>query len=260
MGQHPPVEFGPDPAARADPVFAPVIDALGAPGSVDLVPTPALLCDVDLLVGNVAAMQQVAVSNGLHLRPHAKSHKSAWVAGLQLDHGAIGICCAKLSEAEALVGALDREVPVPVLVTSPLADARAVARVARLAARCDLAVVVDHVDGVAELAGGVVDDPGITVLCDVDVGLGRTGVTGPSEAVAVADAVERAPGSDSAASRGTPDTPSTWRGARPDGGPWKWPPNDWPGWSGPSRPPGTTSPSAPGAAPGRRGSTPTPAY
>ncbi len=194
MGQLPPVEFGPDPGAHADPAFAPVIEALGEPGSVGLVPTPALLCEVDLLVANVAAMQQVAVRNGLQLRPHAKSHKSAWVAGLQLDHGAIGICCAKLSEAEALVGALHRGVRVAILVTSPVADPRAMHRVARLAGRCDLAVVTDVVDGVVELADAVVDDHGITVLCDVDVGLGRTGVSGPSDAVAVADAVDRAPG------------------------------------------------------------------
>ena len=81
-----------------------MIEALGEPGSVGLVPTPALLCDVDLLLANIAAMQRIAVGSGCSLRPHAKSHKSAWVAGLQLDHGAIGICCAKLSEAEAMVG------------------------------------------------------------------------------------------------------------------------------------------------------------
>ena len=194
MGEHPTQPEGdPDPAARVDPAFAPVFEALGEPGSVGLVPTPALLCDVDLLLANITAMQRIAVEAGVHLRPHVKSHKSAWVAGLQLDHGATGICCAKLSEAEALVHAFDRAVPVSILLTSPLVGARAAARAAALAARCDLRVVVDHVDGVAELAGALGDGRGITVLCDVDVGLGRTGVADPAGAVSVARAVERSP-------------------------------------------------------------------
>ena len=193
MARNPVPESVPDAAAQADPAFRPVLDALGESGSLGLVPTPALLCDIDLLLGNITAMQRIAVGGGVRLRPHAKSHKSAWVAGLQLDHGAIGICCAKLSEAEAMVAALDRGAPVSVLLTSPLADPRHAARVAALSTRCDLAVVVDHVDGVVELAGAVAGDPGITVLCDVDVGLGRTGVTGPAGAVAVADAVARFP-------------------------------------------------------------------
>ncbi len=183
-----------DPVARADPALAPVAAVLGRLGSVDLVPTPALLCDVDGLVGNVASMQRTATGAGVHLRPHAKSHKSAWVAGLQLDHGAAGICCAKLSEAEALVAALDRDAPVSVLLTSPLAGSPAAARAAALATRCDLAVAVDHIDGVAELADAVGHGPSVTILCDVDVGLGRTGVAGPDEAVAVATAVAHAPG------------------------------------------------------------------
>jgi D-serine deaminase-like pyridoxal phosphate-dependent protein len=183
-----PADPAPDAATVADPAFAPVLGRLGAPGSVDLVPTPALLCDVDLLVANVAALQHTADGAGVRLRPHAKSHKSAWVAGLQLDRGAAGICCAKLAEAEALVAALDRGAPVSVLLTSPPVGPGPMARLAALARRCDLAVAVDHVDGVAELAAATAGGGTVTVLCDVDVGLGRTGVTGPAAALAVAEA------------------------------------------------------------------------
>jgi D-serine deaminase-like pyridoxal phosphate-dependent protein len=182
-----------DPSTTGDPAFAPVLRALGETGSVDLVPTPSLLCDVDLLVANVANMQDRADAAGIRLRPHAKSHKSAWVAGLQLDHGAAGICCAKLSEAEALVATLDRDGPVSVLLTSPPVGSGPMARVAALGSRCHLIVAVDHVDAVAELAAATVGGATVTVVCDVDVGLGRTGVVGPGAALAVAAATERAP-------------------------------------------------------------------
>jgi D-serine deaminase-like pyridoxal phosphate-dependent protein len=188
-----PEEVAPDPAVADDPAFALLLRSLGEPGSVDLVPTPALLCDVDLLVANIAAMQHTADGSGIRLRPHAKSHKSAWVAGLQLDHGAAGICCAKLAEAEVLVAALDRDRPVSVLLTSPPVGPGPMARLSALAGRCDLAVAVDHVDGVVELAAATTGGVPVTVLCDVDVGLGRTGVTGPEAALAVAAATESAP-------------------------------------------------------------------
>ena len=182
-----------DPTVREDPAFAPVLRALGESGSVDLVPTPALLCDVDLLVANVVAMQRIADDAGIRLRPHAKSHKSAWVAGLQLDHGAVGLCCAKLAEAEVLVSSLERTTPVPILLTSPPAGAGPMARVTVLAGRCDLALALDNVDAVAELVTALGDAATVTVLCDVDVGLGRTGVVGPDAALAVVAAIERSP-------------------------------------------------------------------
>ncbi|HEX7443420.1 MAG TPA: hypothetical protein VF320_06020, partial [Acidimicrobiales bacterium] len=73
---------------RDDPAFAPVLAQLGRPGSVDLVPTPALLCDLDLLEGNIEAMQRTADAAGVALRPHTKSHKSAVIARMQLNAGA----------------------------------------------------------------------------------------------------------------------------------------------------------------------------
>lgn len=178
-----------------DPVFAPALGALDTPGSVGLVPTPALLCDLDLLTRNIEVMQQAADAAGTKLRPHAKSHKSARIARMQLDAGATGICVAKLSEAEALVAALEADggPVVSVLVTSPLGNSRSAHRAAALADRCDLAAVVDHVNGVAELDAAASGGPGVTVLCDVDVGSGRTGVTGPGPALDIAARIDSAP-------------------------------------------------------------------
>jgi len=178
-----------------DPALAAVLGQMGRPGSVNLVPTPALLCDLDLLTGNIEAMQRTADAAGIALRPHAKSHKSAPIARRQLDAGAVGICVAKLSEAEALVTAFEADAgpQVSILVTSPLADLVAARRAAALARRCDLSLVVDHPDGVAELSEATDGGPPLTVLCDIDVGLGRTGVTGPDPALLIATLVEAAP-------------------------------------------------------------------
>jgi D-serine deaminase-like pyridoxal phosphate-dependent protein len=171
--------------------------AIGAPGSRREIPTPALVCDLDLLEANVAAMAAAAEAGGFALRPHAKSHKCAGVAQLQLDAGASGIACAKLAEAEVLVDRLATTATaaagtarLSVLLTSPVVGSAPARRAAALAGRCTLTVAVDHPDGVRELAGAC-DRAGTSagVVCDVDVGLGRTGVTGPDGAVAVATAV-----------------------------------------------------------------------
>ena len=64
--------------------------------------TPALCVDLDKFEKNVATMQAALKKYGLPSRPHAKTHKSAAIAKYQMATGSIGVCCAKLSEAEAL--------------------------------------------------------------------------------------------------------------------------------------------------------------
>ncbi|HYE85437.1 MAG TPA: hypothetical protein VEA16_03710, partial [Vicinamibacterales bacterium] len=67
--------------------------------------TPAVLIDKDRAVRNLDRMQAEAHARGIRLRPHTKTHKSPLVARWQLDRGAIGICCAKLGEAEVFAEA-----------------------------------------------------------------------------------------------------------------------------------------------------------
>src|SRR5262245_66206782 len=64
--------------------------------------TPALCVDLDKMEQNVAVMQAALKRTGIPSRPHAKTHKTAEIAKYQLATGSIGVCCAKLSEAEAL--------------------------------------------------------------------------------------------------------------------------------------------------------------
>ncbi len=169
-----------------------VLDQLGAPNSRELIATPALVCDVDLLKANIERMAANARDAGVTLRPHVKSHKSVYVATRQLAAGAVGLSFAKLGEAEAIIDRLPTDVAssVSVLLTSPLVGRASAERAATLARHCELVVVVDHCDGVDELeAAAVAVDISMSVLCDVDVGLGRTGVVGPNEALAVAERV-----------------------------------------------------------------------
>ncbi|MBX3565946.1 MAG: DSD1 family PLP-dependent enzyme [Sphingomonas sp.] len=139
--------------------------------------TPALVLDAAAMDRNIAAMAAFAVERGLKLRPHAKTHKSAEIARRQIAAGAVGICCAKLGEAEALAA----EGISDIHLTSPVVTAGGIARLTTLAAKITLSVVVDHPDNVRALAGC-----GAALFVDVDPGAHRTGVTSPEAAVAVA--------------------------------------------------------------------------
>ena len=177
--------------------FQAALEEMGRPGSRRLIPTPALVCELDLLSTNIALMADAAASAGIALRPHVKSHKSAFVARRQLEGGAAGLSCAKLSEAEVIIERLvadGYERRVSVLVTSPLVGSASAMRAAALAESCDLIAVVDHFQGVDELATAF-EGTGtpLSVLCDVDVGLGRTGVVGPGPALGVVERIEQSP-------------------------------------------------------------------
>lgn len=179
--------------SRATYANTAALDALGLANSRHLIATPALLCDLTLLGDNIASMAQIARSGGVALRPHVKSHKSAFIARRQLEAGASGLSCAKLSEAEAIVDALladGYEAPLSVLLTSPLAGRLLTERAAALSKCCDLHVVVDHIDGVDELARAAdVRSTSLNVVCDIDVGLGRTGVVDESATLGVVERI-----------------------------------------------------------------------
>ena len=166
------------------PHVAFTLSLLGEPGSAERIPTPAAVIDLAAFDRNVAKMAARAKAAGLALRPHAKSHKCAALVRRQLDQGAVGVCCAKLAEAEALAA----EGIGHILVTSPIAGATNAARAARLAADLpDFRIVIDHPDAAAELAAAAIAP--IQVVIDIDVGLGRTGCHDPEQAAAVARAV-----------------------------------------------------------------------
>ena len=161
---------------------------IGQPGSRDRIPTPAAVLDLDAFERNLARMAERVKAAGLALRPHAKSHKCSAIALRQIEAGAVGVCCAKLAEAEAMAAAG----VTSILVTSPIAGAAQAGRAAKLAQDlADFRIVVDHPDGAAEL-GAAAQRP-IQVLIDVDPGMGRTGVHDAAQAVEVFRAIAGQP-------------------------------------------------------------------
>lgn len=180
-----------------EPRYRDVLAHLGEANSVARLATPALVCDLDDLDANVQRMARNAAEAGVALRPHVKTHKSSYVARRQLAAGAAGLAFAKLSEAEVVLRAIsldgdDRRVST--LITSPVIGDALARRAVDLSARCDLLVTVDAVEGVIELAR-CADEEGdeLSVLCDVDVGLGRTGVATTEQALRVLEEIQRHP-------------------------------------------------------------------
>jgi len=148
--------------------------------------TPALVIDRHALERNIAAMAAFARTSKLALRPHAKTHKSAHIAKLQLAAGAVGVCCAKLGEAEALAA----EGIGPILITSPVVTPQAIIRLAALHRElADLLVVVDHPENVAAIEASVRIPRRLAVIVDIDPGIRRTGVASPEAALALAQRI-----------------------------------------------------------------------
>ena len=147
--------------------------------------TPAVLIDQQKLERNIERMQSAADAQRVRLRPHVKTHKSPDLAQIQVARGAVGICCAKLGEAEVFVDAGITDVRVPY----PLNPANS-SRVLALLDRTRFSFIVDHLE-VAREWSRILDGAGRTVdvLVKVDVGFHRCGID--PEAAGAAEFVVR---------------------------------------------------------------------
>ncbi len=155
---------------------------IGQQGSRQSLNTPALVLDLELLDRNIAEMASFAKAHKVNLRPHSKTHKSADIAKRQIAAGALGVCCAKLGEAEALAeGGVES-----LHITSPVVTPQAIARLIELNGKAkDVMVVVDHPANVDALAAAAAKAGGkpLTVVVDIDPGIHRTGVATPDGVV-----------------------------------------------------------------------------
>jgi 3-hydroxy-D-aspartate aldolase len=153
--------------------------------------TPALLLDLDVLDRNIAAMAALVAHTGIALRPHVKTHKSPLIARSQMAAGAVGVCCAKVSEAEVMVAG-----GIPdVLITTPVAAPEKIRRLMPLARQATVAVVVDDIENVRHLSDAAgAEKVTLHVLVEIDVGQHRCGVAAGPAAADLADAIARLPG------------------------------------------------------------------
>jgi len=158
-------------------------ELIGRQGSRRDLNTPVLVLDIEALDRNIARMAELARSKGVRLRPHAKTHKSVDIAKRQVAAGAVGLCCAKLGEAEALAaGGVSG-----LHITSPVVSPPAIARLITLNGVSDnLSVVVDNPENVRALAAAASRERPLGVFVDIDPGIHRTGVASAEAAVSLA--------------------------------------------------------------------------
>lgn len=152
--------------------------------------TPALVVDLDVFEANVAAMARLLAGTGKTIRPHVKTHRTPELAKRQLGGSAVGVTCATVGEAEAMVAAGIGDV----LIANEVVDPAKLARIAEVARHAAVTVAADDpaplqtLSREASLAGVT-----IGVLIDVDVLLHRCGVTSVAEALALAGSIEASP-------------------------------------------------------------------
>ncbi len=162
---------------------------VGAP--VDEIDTPALIVDLDAFDYNIARMAAFTRANGVRLRAHAKTHKCPAVALKQIAAGAVGQCCQKVGEAEALVRGGVRDV----LVSNQVVGVNKLRRLAALAIDAKIGLCFDDA-GQVEAASRAAVEAGVTLdgMVEIDVGMQRCGVAPGAPAAELARRIADAPG------------------------------------------------------------------
>jgi 3-hydroxy-D-aspartate aldolase len=154
--------------------------------------TPALIVDLDAFEHNIEVMHQYIVAKGLRHRAHAKTHKSVDIALYQIEHGgACGVCCQKVSEAEAMVAGGIKDV----LVSNQVVDRKKIDRLAMMASKARTLVCVDDADNIDDLSAAAVKH-GVEIEClvEIDCGAGRCGVQWGDPVVALAKKIAASDG------------------------------------------------------------------
>jgi D-serine deaminase-like pyridoxal phosphate-dependent protein len=135
--------------------------------------TPALLVDLNNMESNLARMAGFLRQTPAKLRPHFKNHRIVSLAKRQLEAGAIGMTCARLSQAEVLIQNGIRSV----LIANEIVGEAPIKRFLELSQQADLIAPVDNEAVVADMARLARDKKTqASVLVDLDVGLKRCGV------------------------------------------------------------------------------------
>ncbi len=163
---------------------------IGIAGSRAALNTPCLVIDIERLRRNIERAAAFCKQSSIALRPHAKTHKCAHIAQLQIDAGATGVCVATIGEAEAMADAGIRDI----LVTSAITQQSKIERAAALAKSVRLTLVTDDPE-VARRIGRTVSNFGVEIALHVDVDLGRhrNGVASVEQALEVAAAIASTP-------------------------------------------------------------------
>lgn len=151
--------------------------------SLEEIDTPALVLEMGAFERNLARLPAALHGRDIRVRAHAKTHKCPEIALRQIALGAVGVCCQKVSEAEAMVDGGVRDV----LISNQVVGGGKLARLARLARRATIGICVDDDLQVAALGKAVASEGGrIEVFVEIDVGARRCGVAPGAPALALA--------------------------------------------------------------------------
>jgi len=162
---------------------------IGTP--VSELPTPCLLLERKALLTNLGTMRDFLSARGKNLRAHAKTHKCSRLAALQCEHGAIGICAAKVSEARGLIASGIRNVLLTGPAVTPLAH-EAVLECAEGDAH--FMAALDNLENASRLSARFAGQGRrLRCLIDLDLQFGRTGIALPQMAEFF-DALRELPG------------------------------------------------------------------
>ena len=152
--------------------------------------TPALILHESALMRNMAAMKALTDEIGISLRPHYKSHRSIYLAELQMSFGAKGITCAKVGEAEDLAEAGIQDILIANQITAPSKIIRAI----QAAQKTNLTVCVDTKQNVLDLEEAAsMKDAKLSVYIEFDIGMKRCGVDTFEEVAALAELIQKQP-------------------------------------------------------------------
>jgi 3-hydroxy-D-aspartate aldolase len=152
---------------------------------IEDVDTPALILDLTVFEKNLGTLSQSVKGTNIRVRPHAKTHKCPEIARRQVAAGAVGVCCQKVSEAEAMVeGGIG-----DVLVSNEVVGAQKIARLAELSRRGRIGVCIDSHENLKDLKNSNAD---LDVYIELEIGMRRCGIAPGEPALALAKEILKA--------------------------------------------------------------------
>lgn len=155
--------------------------------SIGQIDTPALIMDLDSFEKNNALLFESLKPYRVGIRPHAKSHKCPEIAKRQIALGAVGVCCQKVSEAQAFADAGITDI----LIANEVVGEKKIAALISLARQATITVCVDHADNARALnAAAAAAGIRLNVLIEIDVGAGRCGVAPGDPALVLAKVIQ----------------------------------------------------------------------
>ncbi|MBN1352466.1 alanine racemase [candidate division KSB1 bacterium] len=136
--------------------------------------TPCLLINLDIVEKNLRRVADFALEQGVALRPHAKTHKIPALARMQIESGAVGICSAKLSEAEVMLNGGIKDI----FIANQIIGSKKLSKLIELSRRpVRLSSAVDSLAGAAALNHAMQQaELWHDVLIEIDTGLNRCGL------------------------------------------------------------------------------------